>query len=299
MDLKGEIITTPFTFASSTLAIENCNLKPIFCDIDPNNYTIDVTKIEELITPNTSAILAVHVFGNPCDVYAIDAIAKKHKLKVIYDAAHAFGVEIDGKGIAEFGDVSMFSLHATKVFNSIEGGILAFRNRELVNKLGSLKNFGLSGDGEVIFQGTNAKMNEFQAAMGLCNLKTVNSDLEKRRTLYKEYENGLKDVSFIQLMETYEDVKYNGSYFPIRFSSIELRDHFFGVLKKYNVMSRKYFYPLTNEFTFDKNLSSKTPISKHISNGILALPLYTDLSVETVRKIVEIIIYEGDCYKNV
>jgi len=296
LDLKGEIITTPFTFASTTLAIINNGIKPVFCDVHPQNFTLDVEKIEKLITPKTTGIIGVHVFSNPCDVLVIETIAKKHNLKVIYDAAHAFGVKIDGKSVAEYGDISMFSLHATKVFNSIEGGVLAFNESSLVEKLNALKNFGLVHKEQVTYKGNNSKMNEFQAAMGLSNLKTIEQDLYQRRLFYNEYNRLLSKINFIELMEQYDEVLYNGSYFPILLPDLEFRDFIFEALKKYNVFTRKYFYPLTNQFGFLEDQSANTPIAKSISERVLVLPMYTDLSIHVIKKITEIIIFEGGIY---
>jgi dTDP-4-amino-4,6-dideoxygalactose transaminase len=295
LELSGEVITTPFTFASTTHAIVNAGLQPVFCDVDPATYNIDAAKIEQLITPNTSAIVAVHVFGTPCDVVAIEEIAKKHNLKVIYDAAHAFGVEINGVGIGNFGDISMFSLHATKVFHSIEGGLLTFKEEALAPRLKSLKNFGITSPESVDYVGTNAKMNEFQAAMGLCNLETVRNDIQMRKDVYEEYVEGLKEITTVQLLQQKSDVKANYSYFPIVLPSQEIRDRLFEVLKGYNVFARKYFYPLCNDFSCYHTSSKETPIAKGISDCILCLPMYADLEIEHVKQITDIISFElGD-----
>lgn len=292
LDLSGEVITTPFTFASTTHAIVNAGLKPVFCDVDPKTYNIDAAKIERLITPNTSAIVAVHVFGTPCDVVKIEEIAQKHNLKIIYDAAHAFGVEINGEGIGNFGDISMFSLHATKVFHSIEGGLLTFKDEAIGPKLKSLKNFGITSPESVDYVGTNAKMNEFQAAMGLCNLETVRNDIHMRKDVYETYVEGLKELKSVQLLQQKSDVKANYSYFPIVLPSHEIRDHLFEVLKGYNVFARKYFYPLCNDFSCYSTTSRETPVAKEISDNILCLPMYADLEIAHVNQITEIISFE-------
>jgi dTDP-4-amino-4,6-dideoxygalactose transaminase len=292
LDLTGEVITTPFTFASTTHAIANAGLKPVFCDVDPGTYNIDPKKIEQLITPDTCAIVAVHVFGTPCDVDAIEEIAKNHNLNVIYDAAHAFGVEVNGKGIGNFGDISMFSLHATKVFHSIEGGLLTFNDETLAPKLKSLKNFGITSSESVDFVGTNAKMNEFQAAMGLCNLETVRNDIHLRKNVYEAYVEGLKELTSVQLLNQRLDVKANYSYFPIVLPSQEVRNNLFEVLKGYNVFARKYFYPLCNDFSCYSTSSVETPIAKEISDCILCLPMYADLEIAQVKQISEIISFE-------
>ncbi|MFD3446632.1 DegT/DnrJ/EryC1/StrS family aminotransferase [Microbacteriaceae bacterium 4G12] len=293
LGLEGEVITTPFTFASTTHALVNCGLEPVFCDIELDTFNINTEEIEKHITERTSAIVAVHVFGNPCNVNKINELAEKYNLKVIYDAAHAFSVEIDGRSIASFGDVSMFSCHATKVFHSIEGGILTFHNSELENKLKALKNFGITSPDTVDFVGTNAKMNEFQAAMGLCNIKTIDEDIQKRQLIYKEYVNALKDVEYIKVLPELEQVKHNYSYFPILLANRTMRDELFEGLQKYNVYARKYFYPLCNDFGCYSYDSSQTPNALNVSERILALPMYTELSTSDVKQICEIILYES------
>lgn len=289
LNLSGEVITTPFTFASTTHAITNCGLTPVFCDIDKNTYNIDPDAIEKLITPRTSAIVAVHVFGTPCDVIRIDEIAKRHNLKVIYDAAHAFGVEVNGEGIGNFGDISMFSLHATKVFHSIEGGLLTYKDETLTSVIKALKNFGITSPEDVDYVGTNAKMNEFQAAMGLCNLETIKGDIESRKAVYEAYVEGLKQLSSIQLIEPRIDVVANCSYFPIVLNNQQKRDGLFETLKDYNVYARKYFYPLCNDFSCYNTSSDNTPIAKKISDCVLCLPMYADLDLENVKQISDII----------
>ncbi len=294
LGLTGEIITTPFTFISTTASIINCGLKPVFCDINPNDYTIDCEKIESLITDKTSAILAVHVYGNPCDVEKIDKIAKKYNLKVIYDAAHAFGVKINNIAIGNFGDVSMFSLHATKVFNSIEGGLLSFKDKNIKKKLESIRNFGITSQESIDYIGTNAKMNEFQAAMGLCNLENIDENISKRKKIVNTYIEGLKSVKGLYTINMNNaNIKRNYSYFPILINSKEFgmsRDLLFDKLKEYNVMTRKYFYPLCNKISAFKS-ESETPIAKSISDNILVLPLYADLSINDVLQIIDIIKY--------
>lgn len=292
LGLTGEIITTPFTFISTTAAIINCGLKPVFCDIDPKNYTIDCNKIESLITEKTSAILAVHVYGNPCDVEKIDQIAKKHNLKVIYDAAHAFGVKVNNIGIGNFGDISMFSLHATKVFNSIEGGLLSFKDKELRKKFESIRNFGITSSETIDYIGTNAKMNEFQSAMGICNLEGIEDKIFARNEIVKIYEKGLEFIDGIYLLDIDDcKVRENYSYFPILINESEFgmsRDVLYDRLKEYNVFARKYFYPLCNDVSAFTS-EYKTPIAKEISNNILVLPLYADLSLKDAIQIIDII----------
>ena len=292
-DLEGEVITTPFTFASTTHAIVRNGLKPVFCDINPIDYTIDVEKIESLITDKTCAIVPVHVYGNLCNVEKIEEIAKKYNLKVIYDAAHAFGVEKDGGGVANFGDASMFSFHATKVYNTIEGGAVTYQDETLNKRLNDIKNFGITGPETVEYIGGNAKMNEFQAAMGLCNLRYVDEEIEKRRKVVERYRERLSNIDGIKLVPSQEGVKQNYAYFPVVFDNYKYtRDEVFDKLGEENIIARKYFYPLINEFEcYRKNYSSNdTPVAKYIAHRVLTLPLYADLELEIVDKICDIIL---------
>ena len=294
MNLRGEVITTPFTFASTTHAIVRNGLKPVFCDINPNDYTMDVTKIESLITDNTSAIIPVHVYGNVCNVEEIDRIAKKYDLKVIYDAAHTFGVKYKGKGIGSFGDASMFSFHATKVFNTIEGGAVCYKDESYGKELYKLKNFGIKNETVVDGIGSNAKMNEFQAAMGLCNLKHVDEEIKKRKKVIDRYRENLTNVDGIRLSPIQKYVESNYAYFPIVIDEKKFgvtRNEIYEKLKKHNIFARKYFYPLTN--TFDcfhgKYDINQTPVALHISKRVLTLPLYADLNLDEVDRICRII----------
>lgn len=294
MNLQGEVITTPFTFASTTHAIVRNGLTPVFCDIEPNTYTIDVDKIETLITSKTCAIIPVHVYGNICDVKAIEQIAKKYNLKVIYDAAHAFGVEYEKKGIGNYGDASMFSFHATKVFNTIEGGAVCYNESSFGKRLYELKNFGIEGPEVVSGVGANAKMNEFQAAMGLCNLRHLNEEIEKRRSVFQKYMELLDDVKGIRLPKLQEHVKPNYAYFPILVDNKEYhgnRDEVFELLAQNGIHARKYFYPLTNSYKCYEGKFDilKTSIAKNISEQILTLPMYADLEMENIEKICSII----------
>lgn len=295
MNLTGEIITTPFTFASTTHAIVRNNLVPVFCDISPDDYTMDATKIERLITDRTTAIVPVHVYGNICNVEEIQRIADKYGLKVIYDAAHAFNETYKGTGIGNFGDASMFSFHATKVFNTIEGGAVAFRNKKFGKKLYQLKNFGIESEEVVDGIGSNAKMNEFQAAMGICNLRHVEDEIRNRKSIVERYRERLSDVDGIVIMKKKETVESNYSYFPI-----VIYENLFGAtrnevcnkLKGNNIIARKYFHPLTNTFDcykgkFDVN---ETPIALRISKRVLTLPLYADLEIEDVDRVCDIIL---------
>ena len=295
MELKGEVITTPFTFASTTHAIVRNGLTPVFCDIRESDCTIDPEKIESLITDKTSAIVPVHVYGMPCDVDTIEAIASKHKLKVIYDAAHAFGVEINGKGIASYGDASMFSFHATKVFNTIEGGCAVVRKYNDIVKLYQLHNFGIMGEEEVEFVGANAKMNEFQAAMGLCNLKHFEENTKKRRILVEAYKDMLDGIDGIRTLEyNQKNIVYNYSYFPI-FVQEEIygknRNQVFEILKEQGIFARKYFYPLTCNYNCYKgcNFNTDVRMANRISEQVLTLPLYADLEYSDVVRICNVI----------
>ena len=292
LGLTGEVITTPFTFASTTHAIVDCGLTPVFCDVNPDTYTIDADKIESLITDKTSAIIPVHVYGNVCDVEKIDAIAKKHNIKVIYDAAHVFGVKIDDRGIGSFGDISMFSFHATKVFNTIEGGCLTYSDTNLKEKISSLRNFGITGPESVDMVGTNAKMNEFQAAMGLCNLKNIDECIKSRKMAAETYRTRLENIKGIKLSPIQENVTENYAYFPVVFDGYKYnRDEIAKKLSENDIYARKYFYPITNEFSCYKGkYKGETPIAKYISENVLTLPLYEGLTAEDVNRICDIIL---------
>jgi len=293
LNLTGEVITTPFTFASTTHAIVRNGLKPVFCDINSEDYTIDVEKLEKLITKDTSAIIPVHVYGNICNVKEIERISKKYNLKVIYDAAHAFGESIDGVGISNFGDASMFSFHATKVFNTIEGGAITYKDEKLSKVLNDIKNFGITGPETVEYIGGNAKMNEFQSAMGLCNLRHVDTEISKRKIVVERYFRNLSNIKGIKLVNPIDGVKSNYAYFPIVFDDyIMNREEIFTELKKHNINARKYFYPLTNSFECYKDRfdTQETPVAKYIAERVLTLPLYADLALEDVDKICSIIL---------
>lgn len=287
-DLKGEVITTPFTFASTTHAIIRNGLEPVFCDINNENYTIDADRLESFITDKTSAIVPVHVYGNICDTKAIEEIAQKYNLKVVYDAAHAFGITVDDVSVANFGDASMFSFHATKVFHTIEGGAVAYNDAALMKKFDAIKNFGITNPERVEYIGGNSKMNEFQAAMGICNLRYIDDEIQKRKTVVERYCERLSGVNGIKLCKNQGNVKSNYAYFPVVFDDYKYsRDEVLERLKAENIFARKYFYPLTSDFEcyigrFD---SKKTPVAKYIAGRVLTLPLYADLSVEDVDKI--------------
>ncbi|AOM81664.1 DegT/DnrJ/EryC1/StrS family aminotransferase [Salisediminibacterium beveridgei] len=291
MNLSREVITTPFTFASTTHAIVRQGLIPVFCDVK-DDCTIDPDKIESLITDKTSAIVAVHVYGNICDVQSIETIAKKHNLKVVYDAAHAFGVTVNGRGIGSFGDASMFSFHATKVFHTIEGGAVTFSDEKFGERMKVLRNFGIEGE-DVTEIGTNAKMNEFQAAMGLCNLRQIDEEFEEREMVWSRYVEHLSDIPGIQIKEIKAGFTINYAYFPVRFTDYKYsRDEVIERLKIEGVGARKYFYPLTSAFSCyrDRFDPGHTPIAEAAANEILTLPLYADLSLDDVDRICKIIL---------
>ena len=255
----SEVITTPFTFVSTTHAIVRNRLKPVFCDVKMSDGTIDETKIEDLITEKTVAIVPVHVYGNVCSVEEIQKIADKYNLKVIYDAAHAFGVKYKESGIGNYGDASIFSFHATKVFNTIEGGAVAVSDHKLYEKLYNLKNFGIRGEELVVGVGANAKMNEFAAIMGLCNLKYLGHALEERKLRYAYYRERLESVHGIQFFQDDLDTEKNYAYFPIMISDeySMTRDELYDKLKENNIFSRKYFYPLTSDQACFRNKYKK------------------------------------------
>ncbi len=293
---KGsEVITTPFTFASTTHAIVRSGLVPVFCDVNDVDYTIDVTKIEALITDKTVAIVPVHVYGNICDTEAIDKIAGKYNLKVIYDAAHAFGVVKNGVSAANFGDASMFSFHATKVFNTIEGGAVTFADDSLVQILNDIRNFGICGQESVGYVGGNAKMNEFQAAMGICNLRYLDGEIAKRKAAVEQYRKRLSVAEGIKICPEQEGVQSNYAYFPVVFDGYKYtRDEVFAALAENDIIARKYFFPLTNSFEcyadYPTAGTEKTPVAAYIADRVLTLPLYADLTVEDVDRICDIIL---------
>ncbi|MFH1457017.1 MAG: DegT/DnrJ/EryC1/StrS family aminotransferase [Patescibacteria group bacterium] len=294
LDLKGEVITTPFTFPATTHVLHWNNLTPVFCDIEENTYNIDPNKIETLITSKTTAIMPVHVFGNPCDVEKIQKIADKYNLKIIYDAAHAFGVEINGKPIGNFGDISMFSFHATKIFHTIEGGALTFGNNKLKNKIEQLKNFGLIDDVHVEGPGTNAKLNEVSAAVGILMFDSLEEEKKRRKALTNLYRKNLKNIPGIKVIPDLEKVKHNYYAMPILINKSKYglnRNVLFEKLKKYNIFARRYFYPLCSQYPCYAKLPSAKNlfIAEQITEEILCLPLYGSLKKDEVEKICYIV----------
>ena len=295
MNLRGEVITTPFTFASTTHAIVRNGLEPVFCDVDPVTFTMDTRKMESLITERTCAILPVHVFGNICNIEEIEKLARRYGLKVIYDACHTFGETYKGKGVGCFGDASCFSFHATKVFNTIEGGAVAFHDKRLGDILYDLKNFGIRGPEEVSAVGANAKMNEFCAAMGLCNLRHIHDEISKRQMVAARYRSHLEGIEGIQLNAVQPDVESNYAYFPVIFDERIFgtdRDRVYDVLAEQDIHTRKYFYPLTSTYSafHGKYNALETPVALQVSKRVLTLPMYADLALEDVDRICEIIL---------
>ena len=288
----GEVITTPFTFVSTINAIVRKGLIPVFCDVKKDDYTIDPLKIEKLINKNTVAICPVHVYGCMCDVESIEKISRKYNLKVVYDAAHAFGVKYKGISSACFGDISMYSFHATKVFNTIEGGALCYNDDKYVQLLNDLKNFGIHGSETVEYAGGNAKMSEFQAAMGLCNLKHLEEEIEKRKKVFELYSKRLNGIAGLKILKAQANVTHNYSYYPVIFDGYKKsRDQVFIELGIEKIIGRKYFYPLVSEFDCFKSYDKgNTPIAKFLSDNVLCLPMYADLQEEDINRICDIIL---------
>ena len=287
LGLKGYAITTPFSFVATTSSLVTNGLKPIFADIDHRSLTIDANKIEALITPNTSAIVPVHVFGNACDVEAIEKIAKKHDLKVVYDAAHAFDVKFKGESLLNYGDISTLSFHATKLFHTIEGGALIINDDALVEKARYLINFGIENQESIPELGTNAKMNEFEAAMGLCMLDEMDEILEKRRVVYERYKKELDGL--VQLQDQNNHSTQNYGYFPIILKDEEETLKLQKALNEKQIFPRRYFYPSLDTLSYIEP-KQYSPISRDISNRILALPMYPELTESEQSLILDIII---------
>ena len=289
----GEVITTPFTFVSTVHAIKRNGLTPVFCDISGDDYCMDADKIEPLITDKTVAIIPVHVYGHICDTDKIEKIAKKHGLTVIYDGAHAFGETYKGVGVGCFGDATMFSFHATKVFNSIEGGAIAFKDKKYSLPLHELKNFGIHDEEHIGAVGGNAKLDEFRCAMGICNLRHVDECIKARKAVYERYHKRLDGIRGLKISGTQDDVKPNYAYMPIYVDPDEFgrsRDDIFKELKKHGIHARKYFYPALNEIDIYKDCpGGETPVTADVSRKILTLPIYDSLSLETVDEICGII----------
>lgn len=297
LNISGEVITTPYSFVATTHALWWNGIKPVFVDIEPSTCNIDTEKIEAAITPNTSAIMPVHVYGTPCDTQRIQEIADRHGLKVIYDAAHAFGVEQNGKSILNAGDMSTLSFHATKVFNTIEGGAMIMQDEQTKRQIDFLKNFGFQNEVTVVGPGINSKMDEVRAAYGLLNLKTVDAAIEKRRQVALEYRERLCDVEGISFLTDMPDVRHNYSYFPIFVDEEQYgmtRDELYSKMKSQNVYGRRYFYPLISEFTPYKSLSSANPDNlpnaHKVANSVICIPLHHELSEADIERVVNSIV---------
>ena len=294
--ISGEVITTPFSFVATTHSIWWNGIKPVFVDIDPSNCSIAPDKIEAAITPKTTAIMPVHCYGKPCDTERIQAIADKYGLKVIYDAAHAFGVEVNGESILNKGDMSTLSFHATKVYNTIEGGALVMHDEQTKKRIDYLKNFGFAGETEVVAPGINSKMDEMRAAYGLLNLKQVDEAIEARHQVAIKYREALRDVEGITFYDDMPGVKHNYSYFPI-FVDAEIygmpRDELYFKMKEQNVLGRRYFYPLISTFSTYRGLDSAKPSNlpnaHKMADEVICLPMHHALSEEDVYRILELI----------
>ena len=293
LHITGEVITTPYSFVATTHAIWWNGLKPVFVDVDPVTCNINPEKIEEAITPQTTAIMPVHVYGTPCDTERIQAIADKHGLKVIYDAAHAFGVEVNGKSVLEAGDMSTLSFHATKVYNTVEGGALIMRDKETKRYIDYLRNFGFSGETEIVAPGINSKMDEMRAAYGLINLKQANAAIESRRQVAMWYRDALKDVKGISYLNDMPNVRHNYAYFPI-FVDADVygmtRDELYAKMKAGNVLGRRYFYPLISNLAVYRSLESAAPshlpVANKIADSVICLPMYAGLTKEEAERVV-------------
>lgn len=296
MRITGEVITTPYSFVASTHALWWNNIKPVFVDIDPDTFNLNPDKIEAAINAHTTAILPVHVYGNPCNVEKIDAIAKTYGLKVIYDACHTFGVSIKDVPVLNFGDLSVMSFHATKVYNTFEGGAIVCHDEATKKRIDNLKNFGFLNETTVVLPGINAKMNEVQAAMGLLQLKYVDGAIDKRKRIVTQYRKGLKNIVGLTFMDDFINVKHCYSYFPIFIDESKFgtsRDEVYESLKKNNIFGRRYFYPLISQFPSYKGLDSaqpgKMPVAERAAQQVICLPLYPHLPEDDVARIIELI----------
>ena len=294
--ITGEVITTPYSFVATTHSLWWNGIKPVFVDIDLDTCNIDPEKIEAAITPKTTAIMPVHVYGKPCNMERIQSIADKYGLKVIYDAAHAFGVKMNGKSVLNAGDMSTLSFHATKVYNTVEGGALICHDEKMKKRIDYLKNFGFAGETEIVAPGINGKMDEIRAAYGLLNLKQVDVAIEARRQVAIRYREALRKVSGINFMEDMPGVSHNYSYFPIFVDARKYgmtRDELYFKMKEQDVLGRRYFYPLISEFSTYRGLESarpeNLPVAHKVADSVICLPMHHALSVDDVRRILEII----------
>jgi len=294
--ITGEVITTPYSFVATTHSLWWNKIKPVFADIEPETGNLDPAKIEAAITPQTTAIMPVHVYGNPCNVQKMKEIADVYGLKLIYDAAHAFGVKLNGESILNFGDLSILSFHATKVFTTFEGGAIISRDEATKKRIDYLKNFGFAGETTVVAPGINAKMNEFQAALGILQLKYIDKFLEKRRAISNFYRDSFSNVKGIRLLDNMENVHHNYAYFPIFINESEYgesRDEVYMRLKEDKIFTRRYFYPLISQFPSYKGLESSRsdnlPVAEEMTLQVLCLPIYPELEQESMERIVKIV----------
>lgn len=297
MNITGEVITTPYSFVATTHALWWNGIKPVFVDIDPATCNLDPDKIEAAITDKTTAIMPVHCYGMPCDTERIQAIADKYGLKVIYDAAHTFGVQVNGKSILKSGDMSTLSFHATKVFNTVEGGALVCHDAETKKQIDFLKNFGFNGETEVVAPGINSKMDEIRSAYGLLNLKQVDAAIEARHKVADYYRQALRSVKGVKVFEDMPGVRHNYSYFPILIDAVEYgmsRDELYFKMRDDNVLGRRYFYPLISTFDTYKNLESSNPanlpVATRIADEVICLPMYYGLTEEDIDRVLKCIV---------
>jgi dTDP-4-amino-4,6-dideoxygalactose transaminase len=295
--ITGEVITTPFSFVATTHSIWWNGIKPVFADIENGSYNLDPLRIESAITPKTTAIMPVHVYGNPCNIDAIQKIADTYGLRVIYDAAHAFGVRANDDSVLNAGDLSVLSFHATKVFNTFEGGAIVCHDEKTKVRIDYLKNFGFAGEATIIAPGINAKMNELQAAIGFLQLKTINACIENRRTVANTYRELLKEAPGVRCMYDIEGVRHNYAYFPILIDQDRYgasRDELCDFLRQNSISVRKYFYPLISDFPTYRGLDSaqpsNLPVGTKVAKQVLCLPIYPDLQLESVAKICDLVI---------
>lgn len=296
LQISGEVITTPFSFVATTHALWWNGIKPVFVDIEPETFMINPNRIESAITPKTTAIMPVHVYGNPCNDEEINEIAKKNNLKIIYDAAHVFGVNKNGVSVANFGDLSALSFHATKVFSTVEGGAIVSHDKSMKSKIDYLRNFGIQDETTVVLPGINAKMNELQAAYGLLSLKHVDQAIKRRKKIAQLYQEKLKNIEGIHFIQDIEGIKHNYAYFPILVEKERYgldRDLLYEKLKKFNIHGRRYFYPLISDFPPYCELSSaqpsNLPVATKIAQEILCLPIHPYLKEDDILRVIEII----------
>lgn len=295
--ITGEVITTPYSFVATTHALWWNGIKPVFVDIDPRTGNINPDKIEAAITPKTTAIMPVHVYGKPCDTQRIQEIADQYGLKVIYDAAHAFGVEVNGESILNAGDLSTLSFHATKVYNTVEGGAMVMHDERMKKRIDYLKNFGFANETTVVGPGINSKMDEIRSAYGLLNLRQVDNAIEARHQVAKKYREALRDIEGITFFDDMPSVRHNYSYFPIFVDEKKYgmtRDELYFKMKEQNVLGRRYFYPLISEFSTYRGLESarpdNLPNAHKMANSVICLPMYHSLSENDVERVINCIV---------